>query len=99
MQCCQVYLLNSIYSIPYNAAYFESGTVNCSGTLSFTLTTSFVVNNNGSIIDAYCTSPVTVRIENGIIVSTSGTSVSGKDTSVSQSNNVSATVTDFKFSY
>lgn len=21
MQCCQVYLLNSIYSIPYNAAY------------------------------------------------------------------------------
>ena len=65
-------------------------------TLTFSLACEAVVNVNGTVITPSASGTVTVKCENGVITSTSGTSISGGMSGTPHSNVARASVSNFR---
>lgn len=76
----------------YNLANENNGKMR----LSFKLYGNYVINVEGDVFGTGVSGRVVVDIEDGKIISTTGTSLSGKDTDTYHSNILNASVSDFK---
>lgn len=65
-------------------------------TLTFSLECEAVVNVNGTVITPSASGTVTIQCENGVITSTSGTSISGGMSGTPHSNVARASVSNFR---
>lgn len=67
-----------------------------SWTLTFTLAGNAVVNAAGIVVNPSCLVTTTIKCEDGVITSTSGTSASGTDSGTYHANNCNVSVSNFK---
>ena len=76
-----------------NNQYYSSAS---NWTLTFTLSGSAVVNVKGTVLSPRGSTTTTIKCENGLITSTSGTSGSWEQTNTSHSNQASASISNIK---